>query len=176
MIIAPTRAKTSPTAKTSRPQNVMRRAPSSVYGAYSIARDAREQILREFAEQPAHDRHEQEQRQEDRNDLRHEHQGLFLNLRERLQQGHRKAHREPNEHHGRGDDDRQPNGLAAKVQHFHPGHGTPLRLNPEVNATFVKTRLTMRRKAKTALKPSHLGPMDGCGMQLGRLSYPHGYE
>src|SRR6202035_5534093 len=72
-----------------------------------------------------HERQGEQQRDEDRKDLRHEHQGLFLDLRQRLEQRHHDADHKPNHHQRRRHHHDGPDRIARDVEGFSTGHFNP---------------------------------------------------
>src|SRR5208283_3895681 len=69
-----------------------------------------------------HERQRDQQRNEDRQDLRDEGDGHFLDLRDRLQQRNDHADRQAHQHHRTGDDDERENRFAGDVENFRSGH------------------------------------------------------
>src|SRR5690349_2867263 len=98
--------------------------------------------MREVRERRQHEREQQQHGAHDHDDLGHEGQGLFLDLRDRLEEGDDQADDEPEQHDRRAelqcDDDR----IARDVDGIVGGHG---RLPPALPRTPDRPQIGMRR-------------------------------
>src|SRR6516162_7943846 len=95
--IAPMRANTSMKAAASAGRNEISRRMTH---CASAADDSRRYPHHVRVKRIRHERQREQQRHEDRKDLRHEHQRLLLDLRQRLEQRHHDADHETNHHQG----------------------------------------------------------------------------
>jgi len=69
-----------------------------------------------------------DQRDEDRDDLGHEHERHFLNLRERLHERNRDADHERDHHQGAGDPQQRPDAVACDVEYLCAIHQIGIRM------------------------------------------------
>src|SRR6266436_562869 len=88
----------------------------------STADDSRRYPHHVGVERVRHERQRQQQRHEDRDDLRHEHQRLLLDLRQRLEQRDDDADDEADHHQGRRHHHDGPDRIARDIEGFSTGH------------------------------------------------------
>src|ERR1019366_8330795 len=88
----------------------------------STANDSRRYPHHVAVQRVRHERQRQQQGNEDRQDFGHEHQRLFLDLRQRLKQRHHNADDKADDHQRRRHHDDGPDRIARHVEGFSTGH------------------------------------------------------
>src|SRR5476649_915909 len=122
MTMVPTRANVSRNAAASTGRN-----ETSTFIYFLTAGDAGSDPQHLRVQPLGHERQRDQQRNEDRQFLRNEGEGHFLDLRDCLQQRNGDAYRQAHQHDWTGDDDERVNGVAGDVENFGSGHYLPLR-------------------------------------------------
>src|SRR3984893_4069440 len=118
--MAPTRANTSTKAAASAGSSEM--SMRMIHLCASTANDSRRYPHHVAVQRIRHERQRQQQRSEDRQNFRDEHQRLFLDLRQRLKQRHHDADHETDDHQRRRHHDDRPDRIARHVEGFSTGH------------------------------------------------------
>lgn len=108
------------------------------------------QLMHKIDQRGGHHRQQNEQRREHGQDFRNENEGHFLDLGQRLNQGHRHPHDQPDNHHRRPDLDGQPDRFLGQIKDFGLSH-TGIVPRPRKNTRGVKNKRPRSQFEKSCL-------------------------